>query len=157
MRYWLFCLLMLCSGGYLFAQSSIFDALSVTEPLKGTVTIKQSWEIRTLVGRPSVDEKIEMDGDKRFILMPGYRIQVFAGNLRTSKEEAESKEKQINTLFTNVPTYKIYNAPFWRLRVGDYITYEEAFSMLCKLVEAFPAFKKEIQILKDEEVRVPLN
>ena len=157
MKYNLFCLLLLCSGGSLFAQSSIFDELSVREPGKGTVTIRQSAVIRSRVGSRSFDEKTETDGDKSYLLMPGYRIQVFSGNnQRTSMNEAQEKQKQIEQIFSDVPTHLIYTAPFWRLRVGDYLSYEEAFSMMCKLVEAFPAFKKEIQILK-EEVRILLN
>jgi hypothetical protein len=76
-------------------------------------------------------------------------------NQRTAKNEAETKKEQIQNLF-NVPTYVTYNAPFWRLYVGDYITYQEAFSMMYKISEAFPAYKKEIQI-KEEEIRIPLN
>ena len=156
MKYYLFLFLVLCNGGCMIAQSSIFDALAVREPGKGTVTIHQSAAIRSLVGRQFVSEKIETDGNKSYILLPGYRIQVFSGNLRTSKDEAESKKKQIEDTFSNVTAHVSYTAPFWRLRVGDYLSYEEAFSMMCKISETFPALKKEIQISK-ENVRIPLN
>jgi len=156
-RYHLLLLFFLCSGGCLFAQTTIFDALDKKVPGKGTVTINQSWAIRSAVGKQSYDMKIETDGDTNYILMPGYRIQVFAdNNQRTAKEEAESKELQIKELIAGIPTYVKYNAPFWRLYVGDFITHEEAFSMMSRLVNAFPTFKKEIQI-KEEEVRIPLN
>ena len=156
MRYYLLILIFLCSGGGLFAQTSIFDELAVQEPRKGTVVIRQSPAIRALVGSHFVEEKIEIDGDKRYLLMQGYRIQVFTdNNQRTAKNEAETKKQQIENLFS-VPTYVIYNAPFWRLYVGDYITYAEAFSMRSKIAEAFPAFRKEIQI-KEEEIRIPIN
>ena len=157
MKIHLFILLLLCCRVSIIAQSSIFDELSVREPGKGTVTIRQSAAIRSIVGQRSFDEKIETDGDKSYLLMPGYRIQVFSGNIqRTSMNEALEKQKQIEHIFSDVPTHINYAAPFWRLRVGDYLSYEEAFSMMCKLVEAFPAFKKEIQILK-EDVRIQLN
>ena len=157
MKYYLFLLLFLSSGGCLVAQSSIFDELSVNEPEKGTVTIHQSTLIRSLVGQRSFDEKIEIDGDKSFLVLPGYRVQVFSGNIqRTSMNEALEKQKQIENVFSDVSTHINFAAPFWRLCVGDYLSYEEAFSMMGKLVEVFPAFKKEIKILK-EEVRIPLN
>jgi len=152
----LFLFLFLCSGGGLLAQTSIFDALSQPSTGKGTVTIRQSSAIRALVGSRSVDERIETEGDKSYLVMHGYRVQVFTdNNQRTAKNEAETKEQEIKKLF-NVPTYVKYNAPFWRLYVGDYTTYEEAFSMMYKIVEAFPAYKKEIQI-KEEEIRIPFN
>ena len=157
MKIYLFILLLLCSRGSLVAQYSIFDDLFVRELGKGTVTIRQSTAIRSFVGQRSFDEKIETEGDKSYLVMPGYRIQVFSGNdQRTSRNEALEKQKQIETLFNDVKAYINFTAPFWRLRIGDYLSYEEAFSMKCKLDEAFPAFKKEIQILK-EDVRIPLN
>ncbi|MDR0796919.1 MAG: SPOR domain-containing protein [Tannerella sp.] len=157
MRYYLLFSLFLCIGSGLFAQSSVFDRMSVAnqEPRKGTVTIRQSQAIRSLVGSQSIEDKTETDGDLVFLLMPGYRIQVFTdNNQRTAKDEAFDKESQIRSLFSD-STYVKYNAPFWRLYVGNYITYEEAFSMKCKLSEAFPAFRKEIQI-KEDEIRIPM-
>ena len=156
MKYGLLILLFLCSGGSLLAQTSIFDAMNKREPGKGTVVINQSSAIRTLVGRHSLNEKTETVGDTTFLLMQGYRIQVFTdNNQRTARNEAEAKQQQIKNLFS-VPTYVKYNAPFWRLYVGDYITYEEAFSMSNKIAEAFPTLKKEIQI-REEEIRIQIN
>ena len=148
--------LLLCSGGGLLAQTSILDELAKQEPGKGTVVIRQSAAIRSLVGSHSVEERIETDGDRSYLVMQGYRIQVFTdNNQRTARNEAETKKRQIEELF-NVTAYVKYNAPFWRLYVGDYITYEEAFSMMNKITEAFPTYKKEIQI-KEEEIRIPFN
>ena len=156
MRYYLLTFLLLCSGGSLLAQTSIFDAMAIQEPGKGNVIIRQPLAIRSLVGSQFVDEKIETDGDKSYLLMQGYRIQVFTdNNQRTARNEAETKAQQITNRF-DIPTYVRYNAPFWRLFVGDYITYEEAFSMMKKLADAFPDFRKEIQI-REEEVRIPFN
>jgi hypothetical protein len=158
MRYYLTFLLFLCIGIGAFAQTSIFDVMSNAnqEPGKGNVVIRQSAAIRSLVGSQSIEEKTETDGDMVFMLMPGYRIQVFTdNNQRTAKDEALAKESQIRSMF-NDSTYVKYNAPFWRLYVGDYITYEEAYSMRCKLSEAFPDFRKEIQI-KEEEIRIPMS
>ena len=149
-------LLLYCNSG-IFAQNSIFDELSLREPGKGTVTIHQSDAIRTLVGQRSFMDKIEIIGDKSYIVMPGYRILVFSGNdQRKSKAEAEEKQSQIKSRFSELSTQIDFTAPFWRLRVGDFLSYEEAFSTMNKLVAAFPAFKKEIQIQK-EEVRILLN
>ena len=159
MRYYLLLFLFLCSGGRLFAQfaqTSIFDAMDNKEPGKGTIVIRQPLAIRSLVGSHSIIEKIETDGDKRYLLMQGYRIQVFTdNNQRTAKNDAETLQQQIQNLFS-IPTYVRYNAPFWRLYVGDYITYEEAFSISHKIAEAFPTLRKEIQI-KEEEIRMPIN
>ena len=66
------------------------------------------------------------------------------------------KEKEIKELFPDVPTYVTYNAPFWRLRIGDFRSHEEAYHMQRLLMDAFPAYRKEMYIVR-EEVKIPLN
>jgi hypothetical protein len=145
--------LFLCGGSPLFAQTSIFDALTVREPGKGTVTLHQSSTIRSFVENRTAEEKIETIDGRNYLLMQGFRIQVYSGNnQRTSKGEADSRKSQIDNMFSDVSTYVTYTAPFWRLRVGNYASYEEAFSMMSKLVNAFPAFRREIQILREAEI-----
>ena len=156
MKFHLLLFLLLCSGGSLLAQTSILDTIAIRKPGKGTVVIRQPYAIRSLVGSHSVNEKIEIDGGRRYLLMQGYRIQVFTdNNQRTAKNDAEALQQQIVSLFS-IPTYVRYNAPFWRLYVGDYLTYEEAFSMSFKIAEAYPTLKKDIQI-KEEEIRILIN
>jgi len=157
MRWCYFLLLSVFFHGGLFAQSSIFDSLAKSESGKGKITISQSNDIRKLVGARPTSEKVEVVGDKSYLVLPGYRIQVFSGNnQRKSKDEADYKKRQINEAYANVSTHVTFMAPFWRLRVGDYLTYEEAYSMMQKLIETFPSFKKEIHITK-EDVRIILD
>jgi hypothetical protein len=156
-RYYLLLLLLPGFGSKLTAQTSVFDALTRPEPGKGTVVIHQPPAVRKLVETPAITEKTEIAGEKHCLIVPGYRIQVFSGNnQRNSKNEVLAKKEQISNRYGSLPTYVIYTAPFWRLRVGDYLSYEEAFCMMHRLIDAFPSFKKEIHITK-ENVRIPLN
>ena len=80
----------------------------------------------------------------------GYRIQVFSDrNQRTAKGEALSKERSIKESFPEMGTYITYDAPSWRLRVGDFRTRDEAAARLAELREAFPGFAGEIIIVVD--------
>ena len=56
----------------------------------------------------------------------------------------------------DVPTYVSYNAPFWKLRVGDFRSHEEAYHMMRQLMAAFPKYGKEMYIVR-EEIKIPLN
>ena len=155
-----FCLSFLYSAS-IGAQSTvrpttIFDKLSKEEAGKGSVSIHQSDDIRAMVGAHKYGENVEQNGEETFLKIQGYRTQVFSGNnQRKSKEEAFRKEKEIKELFPNVPTYVTYNAPFWKLRVGDFRSHEEAYQMMRQLMVAFPNFAKEMYIVK-EEVKIPL-
>ncbi|MDR2042341.1 MAG: SPOR domain-containing protein [Tannerella sp.] len=157
LQHFLLLFLFLCQGSELWAQTSIFDALTKPERGKGTVTIFQSQAIRTLMESNGSNVKIETDGNRSYVTVPGYTIQVFTGNnQRRSKDEAFSKKSQIDQIYSDASTYVDYTAPFWRLRVGDFTTYEEALCMMYKLTGSFPSFRKEMKIVK-ENVRIFLN
>lgn len=80
----------------------------------------------------------------------GYRIQVFSDrNQRTAKGEALSKERNIKASFPDMGTYISYDAPSWRLRVGDFRTREEAKVQLDELRELFPGYANEMIIVVD--------
>lgn len=130
---------------------SIIDALQEPTPGKGRVEIKQSVAIRNLLGVRGIGT---LD-DGQYIEIQGFRTQVFTGNLRNSKDEAFKKEKEINELFPNLATYVTYVAPFWRLRIGDYRSHEEAYHTMRLLMDAFPSYAKEMYIVK-EDVKISL-
>lgn len=130
---------------------SIVDALQESESGKGEVEIRQSAAIRNLLGtRHGI-----ITEDMQYLEIPGFRTQVFSGNLRDSKDEAFRKEKEIKDSFPELVTYVTYIAPFWRLRVGDYRSREEAYHTMRMLMNAFPSYAKEMYIVR-EEVKIPL-
>jgi len=155
------CFILLLFPCFLFAQNeqikTIFDSLEEPATGKGDVVIHQSDAIRKLVGARKHGANVEQadDGDS-FLIMDGFRTQVFSGNdHRLSKKEALDKEEQIKEQFPELTTYVEYMAPFWKLRVGDYRTHEEAYHVLRQLSGAFPSFAKEMYIVK-EKIRIPL-
>lgn len=81
---------------------------------------------------------------------PGYRIQVFSdNNSRTAKAEARTRQRNISSQFPEMGTYVVYNSPYWRLRVGNFRTQEEANAAAADLKSAFPAYSKEIRVVRD--------
>ncbi len=136
-------------------NTSIFDALASYRPGQGEVVIHQSDALRKLVGSRRAGDIEQVDGSN-YLKMQGYRTQVFSGNnQRTSKDEAFKREKEIKALFPDLPTYVTYAAPFWKVRVGDYRSHEEAYHIKLELSKAFPSYGKEMYIVR-EEIRLPL-
>jgi hypothetical protein len=155
-RLYILLVVFLCGSSGLMAQVSIFGILAKSEPGKGTVMIYQPEDVRNLLETMSKD-KIEIINDKTYLVVSGYRVQVFSGNeQRNSKNEVLAKKARIRDLYPDAKTYDTFIAPFWKLSVGDYLYYEEAFCMMQKLMDAFPVNKQEIHLIK-EEVRVPLD
>lgn len=136
---------------------TIFDTWQKKVPGKGTVVVHQPEALRNKVGKRLFGEGVEVTDSTAFLKIQGFRTQVFSGNnQRKSKDEAFQKEKEIKELFPDVPAYVTYNAPFWRLRIGDFRSHEEAYHMQRLLMDAFPKYSKEMYIVR-EEVNIPLD
>lgn len=82
--------------------------------------------------------------------MAGYRVQVFSdNNPRTAKAEAGRKKRLVDSRFPQYQTRVSYNSPYWRVRVGDFRTQQEANSAADELRRAFPTYSKEIRVVRD--------
>lgn len=80
----------------------------------------------------------------------GYRIQLFSGNnARTAKNQATGRATIINSQFPEYATYVTFDAPYWRLKAGDFRSYEEASAALARLKAALPEFAREMRVVRD--------
>lgn len=80
----------------------------------------------------------------------GYRIQVFSGNNpRTARSEAHSRSASIKSEFPEWGTYVTFDSPYWRVKVGDFRNYDDARAALSLLKNHFPAFSKEMRLVRD--------
>lgn len=94
---------------------------------------------------PNLNKNDENNKEKR----GGYRVQVYSNNGLRSKAEAQARASLINEIFSEYPSYVIYNAPFWRVKIGDFRTMQDAEDFAKELKKAYPQFSKEISIVRD--------
>ena len=76
----------------------------------------------------------------------GFRIQCYSGN---SKADAQQRARTIAMKFPHFRTYISYNAPLWRLRVGDFKDRTEGVAALGKLRGVAAGFANELILVKD--------
>lgn len=80
----------------------------------------------------------------------GYRIQVFSdNNARSAKTEARTRARNIAARFPQHRTYVVYNAPFWRLKVGDFRNQQDAQQAADEIKRAFPSYSREVRVVRD--------
>ena len=60
------------------------------------------------------------------------------------------KEGLIQQAFPELETYVTFTSPFWRLRVGDFRSYEEAGNALIQLKKEFPQMAREMRVVRDK-------
>ncbi len=126
--------------------TGIFQMLAKPDSLTGaTVNVVQDSRIETsLADRKATHTTSKGAG-------PGFRIQVFSSNVqRTAKSEAFSVEKEIRTAFPETGVYVSYISPFWKVRVGDFKTAEEAKAFRDELISTFPNLRNAIYTVKDK-------
>ncbi|MDR2804728.1 MAG: SPOR domain-containing protein [Dysgonamonadaceae bacterium] len=136
------------------AQTIIDELQTQTDPSKGVIRIESDPAISALIGKPSVlpDE----DGRSEVSERSGYRIQVLMSRSEKARAEATSKQAAIRNAFPELPAYLLYEAPNWRLVVGDFVTREEANLIKQRLQREFPEFGKEMYIISDK-IKIPVE
>ena len=177
-RYWFVLFFALIFTGLTQAQnSSIIKDLNSPKQGQGSITVYQDESIDGLIGAKITSTPPASQGGSnndsnssagesnptntgakptQYIQSKGYKIQVFSGNdQKKSKNEAYSKKSLIEGNFPDMEVAITFNSPVWRVRAGNFKTYEQAFQALKDLKNAFPSFGREMQIV-ESVIKLPV-
>lgn len=119
------------------------ELLQQTEPGSGKITIHAEEGVSFLL-----HTHIEMNKRRKFV--DGYRIQLYSGSGPKAKHEALKVKGQVLALFPEERVHIAYNAPFWRVRIGDYRHKHEALVLWNNLKKEFPS----CYIVKDGRINM---
>ena len=135
---------MLAQGNNDSKQPTIFESLATPDSLtKATVIIHQDKRIELAVAGKTNNGFHDTSN--------GFRVQVFSSNTqRTAKSDAFRIEKQIQDQFPDVAVYVNYTSPFWKVRVGDFTSNEDAQNLRNQIISAFPNLRTETYIVKEQ-------
>lgn len=62
-----------------------------------------------------------------------YRVRIFNDNKQTARALSEEMEKAFTSAFPDIPAYRTYSSPYFRITVGDFRTRSEAMALMEKL------------------------
>lgn len=89
-------------------------------------------------------------GESELREIDGYRVQIYSSNRQqTAKAEALQLEKDLADR-VSVSVYVLYMPPFWKVRLGDFRTYEEATQCKAQMTAQFPDKQGDIYIVRDK-------
>lgn len=71
--------------------------------------------------------------------MTGYRVRIFFDNHRTARVESEAALEKFTGIYHDVPAYRTYANPYFKVTVGDYRTKSEAMALLERIKVDFPS------------------
>ena len=135
-------------------STAVQSRLPVFDELAPEVEVHQSESVnQLLLSRcTGVERKYET-------VKNGYRIQVYSNNdPKTAAKESSDVAEKVRNLNLGIDIYRTYNAPFWRVRLGNFRTQEDANEVLDELKDVIQKQLPElletgsIYIVHDEEV-----
>lgn len=99
--------------------------------MDSTLTIERDVRLDSLIMRHRRINKLK-DG------FDGYRVQLFSGSGTEARLQANDLRAEFLALNPDIPAYLIYQAPNFKVRVGDFRTELEAIRMQRELSYQFP-------------------
>ena len=91
-----------------------------------------------------------MNGKENWIEMDGYRVQIYSSNRQqTANMEPLELETNLKTEISQT-IYVLYLPPFWKVRLGDFRTYDEAKDYKKEFVQQFPQMIGDTYIVRDK-------
>lgn len=96
-----------------------------------TVTVNQDRIIET-----SMRSHIAANSSRT---MSGYRVRIYFDNNQNSRADSERTKDKFTKLFRDIPAYRTYTNPYFKVTVGDCRTKSEAMLLLNRIKGAFPS------------------
>lgn len=133
------------------SKASIFSAIennNASSPSK--ITFYQDERIENLLSTymSRIDPTMSYSGS-------GYRIQVFSSNnFKTAKSDAARVERKLQNAFPQHRVYVTFASPFWKVRIGNFRTSQDAQKLRSEIIRQFPELRKDCYAVKDSNVKV---
>lgn len=118
--------------------------LPIEKAMQGRVVLHQSDDLTRMM-QDRIEGRV-----RETVTVQGFRVQVFSdNNQQTAKADAFEVEKRIGQSGIESPVYVLYNPPFWKVRLGDFRTREEALLMKDEILRLLPDLQGSTYIVKD--------
>lgn len=114
-----------------FAHSACLGQQDITSVIDTNLTIVRDVRLDSLVMRHI--RVNEAKGE-----FAGYRLQLFSGSGTTARQEANSLRANFMAKNPETPAYIVYEAPNFKVRIGDFRTELEAIKLQRDLEYQFP-------------------
>lgn len=72
-------------------------------------------------------------------MITGYRVRIFFDNRQTARTESEAALNRFSARYREIPAYRSYVNPYFKVTVGDFRTKSEAMQLLERIKPEFPS------------------
>lgn len=112
--------------------TSIFSLLAKKGPYQNQVVLEQDpalTEAVTRLAERNIDNKNKLQG---------YRIRIFFDNGQNARQQSEKTMADFQAAWPDVPVYRAYANPYFKVTVGDFRTKSEALHFMSRLLPTYP-------------------
>ena len=129
--------------------TNVFDTINAIKPT--LITDEMPYAI---VHQDSLIKQLMSDKRSGYTrgeqLMDGFRVQIYASNQQQlAKQEATELQQRIEPLI-DIPIYTISEPPFWKVRIGNFTTREDANEYKNTFLQLFPELTGSTYIVPDK-------
>ncbi|MBR5249470.1 MAG: SPOR domain-containing protein [Bacteroidales bacterium] len=86
--------------------------------------------------RAAYEQQLEAN---RLRVVNGYRLRIYFDNRQIARKESETVAQEFLASFPDMPVYRSYVNPYFKVTVGDFRTKSEALQFMEKIHLAYPA------------------
>ena len=125
--------------GFAYCQIMLAQETTLSDSIAGTVL--PEIVTRLNVERdPRLDKLLSWHIEKNTKIngIAGYRIEIFFSPENDAFEKAKQKKIEFLSLYPNITVHIKYDAPYFRVRVGDFRTKNEALKLYTKIKRNYP-------------------
>ena len=124
---------------------SLFESLATPDSLTEAVAlVYQDSLMQQAIER-------QHEGNNTEVSRRGFRVQLFSSNnVRTARNAAFQVEKTVREKLPHLAVYVTYTSPFWKVRVGNCATNDDAQRLRQYIIEQLPQFQAETYVVPDQ-------
>lgn len=116
--------------------------ISISQPAELTLRLQRVDNVQITPGTNSGNTAVNQTKS-------GYRIEIYADNNRSAKTEAAKRKATVQARFPKYKVYQIFESPFWRVRLGDFRSRNEATDVMAEIKRAFPSYSPYLRVVRD--------
>ncbi len=109
----------------------VLQSLQSADSSRGKIQLRGDVRINELVKRRAATSAAGTGID-------GWRIQIYNSSGRVARDEANDVRTKFLNKYPDLKAYLIYQPPYFKIRVGDYRSKQEAYKMYKQIVKQFP-------------------
>lgn len=97
----------------------------------GIIVLQQDKQVDNLLSKHA---RINKSDNK----IQGWRIQIYNSSGKEARDEANEYRNKFLSKYPNLRAYLVYQPPYFKIRVGDYLTKPDAFRLYKEILTEFP-------------------